>query len=781
MATAWVRLVAIGSWLIAGAATVFAAGRNEVLSTPELLLDLARDHGLDCRGTQTPADVRQIQTLLRAATRLDPRVTAAYVWLHELAVLRGEPQDAAEALRRLIAVDPAYEGAQLRWLEVALEQNPTVEKRTEWLQAQLAANAGRPKMQAMIHVHLGRLALLGLDRPRAQEHVNQALTLDPWNPEAAALHLELLSAESPPETRLRAALKFLSLCPLHVETAWRIGSLLDQHGFDEDAATFFDHALEVHRLANPGAPVPGAYLLQWAYHALARGQSDAAAQRATEAIAADPAAAAEAGMFLHWLRTRQGRTADADAIREQLSRRFAALREPGEWLVNEVAQAAWFYCTIDKQPQRALMLAEAAAARAPADAFVTRVLGWAQAANIQAEQAQRTLLPIAGHDPYAAYQVAKLLKDAGEEAAAKRVLGALTLRPHVGPAQELLSRLGWDEAATQPAAERYPRLAAALAEFDRDVLAFHREPGRFLQVAVSPEDRTPNPGEPWWMEFTLANRARFPITLGPDLLVNPVFLLSFELEGDRRREFPNLLTISLDRTRVIPPGQTVQARYTVDLGPLRRASRLTPQHVQRVVVRAILDPVCGPDGRWRPGVTGQSLGPVYFNRLPAGTSREALHALFSALNGLAELLSEAQRARLGRLSYKPEAVPLGPMQQSLLAGLNSDSWELRARTLDALQVAGFDAPALQAVESCLDHPHWLVRLMAVRLLASRQGAAAKTRLEPIVRGDPDDLVREMASSCLAALEAPPLATQPAQGTTQPTTSSAPSPSGGADD
>ena len=80
--------------LAAGAARTVAGGDGGARSTPELLADLARDHGLNRRGKQTPADVLHVRTLLRAAVRLDPRQTDAHIWLYDLASRAGDRRQA---------------------------------------------------------------------------------------------------------------------------------------------------------------------------------------------------------------------------------------------------------------------------------------------------------------------------------------------------------------------------------------------------------------------------------------------------------------------------------------------------------------------------------------------------------------------------------------------------------------------------------------------------------------------------------------------------------------
>ena len=759
--------------LVLGAATTYAAGRNDTLTTAELLVDLARDHGLNCRGKQTPADAEQIRTLLRAAIRLDPRMTAAYGWLYELAALRGDEREAEEMITALVAADRSNAGAYARWLEAGLGAKQTVEQRVEWLRGLLEDQARPADVRSMIHVHLVRLALARLNRAEADAHLAKAIALDPGNPEALALQLELLSTDAPVAVRLEAALRFLEASPFHVDAAWQVALILDGMGLHADADRLFQHAREIHERVSGDAPVPGAYRLQLARHYVALGQLDQAAEELEAAITSDSKVSAEGAIFYYWILSQQGRQMEAERARRQLARHFAGMREPAQWPINELAQGAWYYCTLDPQPQRALMLAEAVAARAPEDVFVRRVLGWAQVANFQTVDAIQTLLPIAGEDPYAAYQLAVFALERDDQAAAKRIIQDLEFVPPPGPARARLEELGFNTPTSPPS----PQVAVALASFNLAVLEFHRDPSRFLEAKVEPLGRSPAAGQPWRVEFSLTNRANFPITLGSDAMVNPVFLVSFELEGDRRREFPNLLSVPIDRVRVLAPGATVSVRRTVDVGPVRRVSRRTPQRAQRVTLNVLLDPlqVAGAADSWQPSLGGQALRPMYLNRVPITARREALRALLQALSGesdrarflaveqLAELLGEKQRADLGRVTYQPEPIPVRRVQQALVSALGAESWELRVRTLDAIQLIGFDARTLSAVEACLDHPHWLVRLMAVRLLGERQGRPAGARLGKLAQGDEDGLVRDMAASYLGAWESAPAASQPAGG------------------
>ena len=654
-------------------------------------------------------------------------------------------------LAQLVAADPGHLTALRNWLDTPPAAVQSAEQRRAWLE-ELLAGPRRNENRALILTRLARLALEQGDRAQARARLDEARRLWPECPDTLLFELEMVTPETPSAQRLRAALGAFSVNPMRVELAWEVARLLDESGFADEALGFYTHAMDVHMTIGSGQPLSTDRLLDLARNALARDDVRQAVHYVEQALTANDDGY-EAKFWAYWLAVRQGRTELAERFKNALAAEFTAIAEPAQTSVDIVSQAAWFYCVVDPQPDRALMLAEDAARRAPGDPFATRVLGWAQALSGLADEARATLTPIATRDPHAAIRLAHLLTESGDDADATRLLRELPYIPVLGAARSLYDELGGRAAAAQ----RLPDIARALAGFDRELLDFHRDSTRFMEATIELEDVSLMPGAPWRAVFSLTNRGGFPITLGPDWMVNPVFLLSFRVRGDREREYPDALVVSVDRDCVIRPGQTIRQRHTIDIGGARRACRLTPQQVQTISLTAILDPRQTVDGRWLPGPTGRTLRPVSFVRSPAGVTPEAWNVHLGVLRGgsspaqflvlevMAQLLGERQRADRGQLSYRPQPVSLERIQAALLGALESESWETRARALDALQVAGLDRAFVTAAESCLEHPHWLVRMMAVRLLA-RQGKDFADTARRIAEQDADELVRAMAQS-----------------------------------
>ncbi len=733
-----------------------AYGEAEGRSTPRLLLDLARDRGLLIAGRQSPADVLYIQSLLRAAVRLDPRQTEAHVLLYELAVLSDDGEQARYHLEQIVRSDSRNTTAYAAWLNAALQEQQTTEKRIDWLTRHLAESGVAGPSAAIAHLALAELSVQRVDPTAVRLALDRVLGADPYNPDARWLRFQILDQTVPVPIRIQAGLQALEANPLDVGTAWTVGSMIHDSGMPQEAAMFWEHALEVHRRMNPGETPPGSFELALARNAYARGRVDEAVRQATAVFEGPPAARLEAGVFLQWL-ARKHRLTITEGVLDELEKQSAAVRDPDEWPVAQVAWTAWYHCTVRTAPQRALSLAQNAVARAPDDPIARRVLGWALAVNSRYAEAIETLRPLAARDPAAAVLLAQLLRREGDEPGSAAVVDALTVVPNAGPIHDLFLQAGLPLPEGDPAEIRSIR--GLLNSFERSCLNFHEAPARFLEVELIPENRSPSPGQPWWLTISLKNKGRFPIALGPERLVNPTLVLSVEVEADRKRQFPNLLILHLDQARTIPPGETRTLRTTIDVGPLRQLSRAMPQHLLRVVVNGIFDPVPTSDDGWEPSATGQTIRPAYMNRLPTQVTSQHLRALLAssgsdaprvgarALEEIAELLGEQQRAALDRLSYEVQTVPAEPLAQRLRAALESRSWELRVHALEALQVVGLDEQMFAATEKCLEHEHWLVRLMAIRVL-QRQGSAFIAHLEELARTDSDAIVRDVARSIL---------------------------------
>jgi tetratricopeptide (TPR) repeat protein len=757
-----------------------AYGQPPTRATPALLADLARDYSLSLKSAPSAHDLAHVRVLLKAAARLEPRNPDVQAWLYELAIFAGDPPGAMNALALLCELDPTNESAFAHWLDVGPRDAQTAEKRKAWLES-LLSQQRPPASLALVHAHLGRLAFQRLDRDAARKHLDEARRLHRDTPEIAALAVDMLTRDSPAGERVSAVLEALRFNPTDVERAWRVGVALDELGFFEDANLFFEHALRLHRAEDRRAPIPVDKMMRLALNCLARNERPEAGRLAGAATDAAQGTL-EPALLLLWMASTTGDPARVEFVQRHIRERLGQMPEWNQWPVNILSQVAWYSCLVNEELPRALAQAQKAAERAPNDPFVQRVLGWALAANGMTDEARAALAPLAETDAFAAAKLIEVDKAAGRDTASE-ILGRLKYIPPFGPAREQLEKAGLPP-STQPVTERYPDVVAALQSFDRRVLEFDKDPAQALLASVAFENAGPSATQPWSLLFTITNTAAYPVTLGADWMVNPVFLLSFRLESDEPRDVLNLFTVDVDRARVLAPGESLKLRRNVDIGPMRRISHSHPTRPLRVTAFAVFDPQRDATGEWRPSAAGQYLKPASLDRKTLDPTPEAWNACFAAITrddaaerfaaieSLAMALGEYQRYELNRAGdagsagaesaatqpaakaasrssrlprSRPPAVPVKRIEHALRSALFSNSWESRARALHAMQSIGLNAAMIESAEKCLSHEHWLVRLLAVRLLA-RQGKSFLESAQRMSAKDPDELVREMSGA-----------------------------------
>lgn len=793
------RSFAAGCGLLVALGWSGAAGGVDARSTGELLMDEARSRALAC-GEEVPASEQAcIAALLDAAVRVEPGLVAAHAWRYELASFANQPDAARDALQAILVADPNHETAFAAWLDERAPDVQRVEQRLAWLD-KLRAKERSPYQEALLRAHLARIHWLRGDAAEAEKLVRAALNLCPASPEALQVRfdLALFRAQGGDQEAERAALEaglaVLRLRPLDGMLAWRAGLSADENGLPTTAARFYDHARLLER-RNPGQLPPDTHLVL-SRNALARGDADDAlreAQLATHAMRGTYAPY----FHLHWLLS----VRDADAagtLADELGGAFARLQDPSSAPARAVAEAAWYHVWIEVQPQRALALAEAAAGRLDDDAFAARVLAWAKYRNGDIDGALAEALTLAEFDPFAAGLAALIQRGRGNDAAAAELLALDVWTNYVGAALVLRDAAYHPAAtqrfvaATQPATQPVQDpdavraafgivlspdagVAEVFREWDFGALDFAREPEQFVSAEMVMDDRNPSVGEPWRVTFRVRNIGRRPITLGPDWMVNPVFLLSVRVDGPELEQFPEVYSVSLDRKRMLRPNEFVELERTIDVGGIARAHERWPQHLVGVTVNAVFDPVQRANGEWASSLPTVRVRPLTFARSPANVDASAWHlrferlrgshkaATFSSLAALGQLLGEAQRFALepDALPYRPRSIPTRKVIEALRGAVAAGDADVRVHALEALHAAGLNRALLAAAQGCIEHPSWVVRLAAARQV-SRLGDAALPTLRALADRDQDATVRAVARRLVEELAPEAAVTQPAE-------------------
>ena len=326
--------------------------------------------------------------------------------------------------------------------------------------------------------------------------------------------------------------------------------------------------------------------------------------------------------------------------------------------------------------------------------------------------------------------------------------------------------------ATQPAP---PEVGAVVTGFPRAVLDYPFHPSKYLSLAWQMSKPELQPGEPWRCTVKLTNVGTFPITFGEERMLMPELLCSITTRGDQERTSGPSIRLSLQLKLRLVPGESIETTTTLDVGPIRASMIGTPQVTQQVEVAGVLSPVrlVLLDGReaWVPAIGGMAAPTLRFKRTGFTATPAHVQAVIArsqaanpqdrilGMELAAMLLAERQHLDAGRLRYTAERVDPAMLQTAVLARAADPDWQVRARLTECMRWFLLDATATQAATQLLSDENWLVRGLALRMLADQHREKFLPVLRRVAQSDGDEWVRGMAAA-LAERLAP--TTQPAE-------------------
>lgn len=739
------------------------------------LTDLARDYALEA-GTHRidPADAASVLVLLASASRVDPALAEPHYWRYDLLTQLGRTADAAEALAAYAAREPDDLAARAQVVDTVLAGRQTSEGRQAFLEDALGRPGLPDEIASDLHRRLAELFAQRRQLDAANRHVERALELVPLNVAARRLQWELAADADAPAQRVRLALRLIEANPTQVNLVWELAGLLDDLSLHDAAIEWYRYAIDVHTASTGQAP--GAdYLMDLAACQLDAGRTQPAFDTAGEAIAAEPDSI-PARLLMVEICRRLGREDLAQgqirAIGEHYDAALDTLRTNRDF--DAAAQAAWFYARYQPMPKRAMELATLAMSAPAPDATAKIAYGFAAVDHQQYDDAVKVLAPLAADNPWAAIALAQAYFATQRPAQAIATLRDAARLRHSGVAyRQIAEMLAVHGQKPPPMPDRSDELQI-LNAFDRAVLGFAREPKQYVSFSATFTDDRYVLTQPVRVRFEMSNIGPFAVTCGPGMMVSPTVVLSAVTAGDRMRQWPGFMSVSMNRCSVLPPGRSIVVEQTLDVGPLRRLLHGTPQVAQQIALSATLDAVMVGDGKWVPALGGQTAPTVRARRVAfvpdAGRLDRVLELSASGSVGqraaaagmLACLLAERQHIAAGRLRYSTRPLDASTVQQALLAALDDPHWYVRTRTVEGLRRIRLDASWFERLAGVFGDPHWLVRLMGVLLMAEQQGSTFARPAATFADNDPDELVRQLAKAYLARWrQAPAPTTRPA--------------------
>ncbi len=730
------------------------------------LVHLARHQGhLVGRGDPRSASLHVI-ALLEGATLVAPDSPEAYYWLYDLHLRMGRAQAARAALSRYVKLAPTDDGARLRRLEIELAERQTAEARIQFVQDELQQKPMTRVYESALRSWLAKYHHEREENEVAGKEAEAALRLNPMNVAARELAYELYGETEPELQRVEMALQLIAINPSQVNLVWDLAEFLDRICLHKQAQEWYNRAIDLHRRAEAG-PIAADLWQKLAISYVSAEDYSRACEAADEALKVD-ASLHSARLLRAFAKRKLGDEAAAAEEEESVRKAYEVRLDEimSKSLDDEAAQIAWYYCYHEIDKDKALKLADIAMnARTPSN-LAKLAYGYALSANGRVDESMKVLRPLSTTDQLAALELARCMIQRGEKAEGITLLHKAARIQYSGIAYNLIRDLleKYGEKAGEP--PMHNKVAAALDRFQRDVFDYYRRTSDFLKFTIRFESTNLPPVGPVYVVLRLENIAPFVITLGEGFMARPLVAITAKLGGPVPVEFTDYLQVLLSERPVLVPGDAIEKTVAIDVGPMRERLITSATQEVSIDITAMFDPIYH-EGRLAPGLGTVTAGPISASRKAVQWSGSALTALADqASTGdaavrmnaadavgavLASLSAEGERRRSEVSDSDRDAATAEAISQlrGILARLLGDRDErVRARALVAAGWSTLTDELTKAAAPAVQDEKPLLRMLAVRLFAAKQGAAFHKVLEHIAQSDTSQAVRTMAASYL---------------------------------
>lgn len=619
--TALVSAVSITTWTLppvspglhpasAQAQQAAVADAVDPTGTAAVAERLARMAQMSLSGKELTDDHwRQASALLKAACRLNPAEPRFSKLLLDASLQLDDTEAAVAALEMYLKVRPGDQLAKLQLIDLYLTQMETAEKRLEYLTGQLVENTALAK--ELRSAAATRAARLYLDRDqRAQSYamLDQALALEPLNPEACAMQYARLSSEgAPPAQRVAALLAMLRANPAQPSAMTLLGDELADVGLHELSQQWYARGFDLAQRL--GQPIDPASYLSSAAGALVLGQSKTAEARASGLLAMDPtnydaqllrllairrvgtedqlkqAIEATTGVLVERAnvvhRARTGQDAPSTQPAGELFQRIpdpatevAAIKQAdnpqlAEAYADTLSSLAMLQIVLAKNPGDGQRLLDAVKQLVPDDSVVSaRLEGWLLLTTGKTDEARAKLQAVADRDPLSRLGLIRLDADAGEQAAAQEQARQLLGAHPSGLLGAILSTMLADLEVRGEPSPASVDVRAELAKFPMDWLDILDRPAGFYTLSAEAPRVSHGFGEPILATVTIKNTSRHDITMGPSGTLRPDLWFDCAMRGVTNQTVPGVAFDRMGGKLVLRRNDSVTHVVRVDQGQL---------------------------------------------------------------------------------------------------------------------------------------------------------------------------------------------------------------------
>lgn len=769
------------------------------------------------RGDIVEPTIRQSIALLKLANKLDPSDLGHLRLLIEGYFQLGGAEGRAGAidvLNKYRQIAPADMAAQVRLIDLHFAQMDAADQRGRYVDQIVNTGGLAPELRSHAAVLGAKLAQDRGETERSNKLIDDALKLFPLNPIALDMKYRQLDPATPIAQRVALMLQMLRSNPAQADVMKDLGDAVASVGLVDPALNWYGASNNV--LQRFGLPPEDETVTAVAAQLIISDQPRSAEQFVRIISERDPANSDIA--FLNVLIQKRIGTPEKvataiemanTALVTRLSRISDTLnqREPTTLPSNSagldatadlkkldevqnptlaaayatgLADIAWLHLYFNGKPEEAQPPIKALRQiLAPDSVTLARLDGWTYLVEGKKEEARVKLSAVAAEDPFSALGMLRLDADQSHDkllAASKKLL----MENSSGLMGALLIEALRDKVALMPLSPAAADVRAELDKFPKDWLDILdlAKAKNFYSLKVEPLKVPHAFGEAMFARVTIANVGQYPITVGNEGTLHRDLWVDVHIGGIVQQNLPGTAFDRFGQTVLLKPRESITQNIRVDQGSLAEAIQKNPIVSMPLNFSLFTNPMMQRNGV-APGPAGYR---VQFSRVmersPSPLDSRNVQKLYEQLESgrgdvrvrTLELLaayamvmkSQPDEATRSRAAEFVDLIRKGTADRSpAVRGL--------AMFVTAMLTGGETKDTI--IKQMLGDEAYQVRAIVLGRVSSFADAEkCKVLLQPVVDGDPEPLLRELASAAIAVSVLGPAtqpATQPADGAIPP--------------
>lgn len=629
------------------------------------------------------------------------------------------------------------------------------------------------------------------DLATAKFYLMQAYKNNKYNKVAFAKLAEI----APAEIGVGVVLEHLRLLvrenPLDIDAAMNFAQYAERLQLYDTASLTYQYCAELFRYLYPTEPVPPNIYLPWAICSYNTARGQPVSLQIAESVR-------NTGRFDILLEAVAGRAAAKTGNPQEARRIFQQVEEKAQQLlqagpepspptqqgepapVRALAprQFAWFYCFADPNAKKALDWANRAYSMEPNAPSVGALLAYALSMNGRMEWARPLVKATEGNQITDLVQARFLLAEGKKDDAIR------TLRLAISKDAGSLAAEQGKEMLSQLKSQYVPpidtkMLMTFLAEsFGKNAVPQFMAPDKMLQIQFNLRGPEFAYGTEIEGMVSILNQGPEPLIVSDDSLFKGAVRIDAKVSGDLTKQIAPVFLQTVRTELTIEPGRSFVVPVKLSVGELRELLEAHPQASLDIEFTLYVDPVAAKDGSVSSRLTDLKPVTVSVKRprvdLTASYLRNRFNAISSAQQGqkiataqlFAGLLKEqytmSSRGTLYPFRYADWMPALlrsaFTSDSGLLLGSGQDNWVTAVHAMADLLSMPLDGEVTAALAKNLHHPEWLVRMVALYLLANGATGSFEKVIDWFAQNDPSEHVCNMAS---ALRSGPPLTLMPA--------------------